>query len=255
MVRPEQIRLGGADARGVVATVQSYEYYGHDAVVRVRPERTGLPDLVVRVTGGAPIEPGRRVGLSVLGTVVVWPREAPSRGFRPNNALVTTAVSSSMHYSDGSEWQRRSGIAGRCDGRRRRTPCRGVSWAAGVWSRGDLVPAARLLGPYRPAAAHGGGGQGQWLPTGLRLFGRAGAQGDQAIARLRGLPAVGPAGRGVPAGGSGLGPGVGQPRLDGNQLGAGPLQRRGRRSAGRWPGCLQHRAAGGSGRGARCGHR
>ena len=52
LVRPEQIRLEEAADGGVVATVQSYEYYGHDAVVRVRPERTGLPDLVVRVTGG-----------------------------------------------------------------------------------------------------------------------------------------------------------------------------------------------------------
>ena len=58
-----------------MATVQSYEYYGHDAVVRVRPDGGSLPDLVVRVTGGAPLEPGRRVGLSVLGDVVVWPQE------------------------------------------------------------------------------------------------------------------------------------------------------------------------------------
>jgi iron(III) transport system ATP-binding protein len=75
MVRPEQIRLEAATDAGVVATVQSYEYYGHDAVVRVRPVGTGLPDLVVRVTGGAPLEPGHRVGVSVLGAVVVWPQE------------------------------------------------------------------------------------------------------------------------------------------------------------------------------------
>jgi iron(III) transport system ATP-binding protein len=75
MVRPEQIRLQEATNEGVVATVQSYEYYGHDAVVRVRPEGTSLPDLVVRVTGGAPLLPGLRVGVSVLGAVVVWPQE------------------------------------------------------------------------------------------------------------------------------------------------------------------------------------
>ena len=68
---------------GVAATVQSYEYYGHDAVVRVRPEADGLPDLVVRVTGGVPLEPGRRVGLSVLGAVVVWPREPEERAKIP----------------------------------------------------------------------------------------------------------------------------------------------------------------------------
>ncbi len=55
--------------------MQSYEYYGHDAVVRVRADVGGLPDLVVRVTGGVPLEPGRRVGLSVLGAVLVWPQE------------------------------------------------------------------------------------------------------------------------------------------------------------------------------------
>jgi ABC-type sugar transport system ATPase subunit len=75
MVRPEQIRLEEATGGGVVATVKSYEYYGHDAVVRVRPEGTDLPDLVVRVTGGAPFQPGHRVGVSVLGAVVVWPQE------------------------------------------------------------------------------------------------------------------------------------------------------------------------------------
>jgi iron(III) transport system ATP-binding protein len=74
MVRPEQIRLEET-LRGVVGTVQSYEYYGHDAVVRVRPEGGTMPELVVRVTGGQPLEPGHRVGLSVLGAVVVWPLE------------------------------------------------------------------------------------------------------------------------------------------------------------------------------------
>ena len=33
------------------------------------PKVDGLPDLVVRVTGGVPLEPGHRVGLSVLGAV------------------------------------------------------------------------------------------------------------------------------------------------------------------------------------------
>ncbi len=75
MVRPEQIKLDLGSNGGVVATVQSYEYYGHDAVVRVRPDAGDLPDLVVRVTGGEPLEPGHRVGLSVLGAVVVWAKE------------------------------------------------------------------------------------------------------------------------------------------------------------------------------------
>jgi len=72
LVRPEQIELGepGGPMNGTVA---SYEYYGHDAVVRVHPEVDGLPDLVVRVTGGSPLAPGTKVGLSVRGWVVAWP--------------------------------------------------------------------------------------------------------------------------------------------------------------------------------------
>jgi iron(III) transport system ATP-binding protein len=79
MVRPEQIRLEQPFKGGIAATVESYEYYGHDAVVRVRPEAEGLPKLVVRVTGGVPLEPGHRVGLSVLGAVVCWPWEPQER--------------------------------------------------------------------------------------------------------------------------------------------------------------------------------
>jgi iron(III) transport system ATP-binding protein len=82
LVRPEQIVLSdataggpaGAPAGGLEGTVESYEYFGHDAVVRVRPGSADLPELVVRVTGGRPVEPGRRVGLSVQGGVVAWPR-------------------------------------------------------------------------------------------------------------------------------------------------------------------------------------
>ena len=83
MVRPEQIRLEQPTNGGVAGTVESYEYYGHDAVVRVRPEADGLPNLVVRVTGGVPFEPGHRVGLCVLGAVVVWPWEPEERAKIP----------------------------------------------------------------------------------------------------------------------------------------------------------------------------
>jgi iron(III) transport system ATP-binding protein len=72
LVRPEQIELGEPTGR-MDATVASYEYYGHDAVVRVRPELEALPDLVVRVTGGSPLEPGSKVGLLVRGPVLAWP--------------------------------------------------------------------------------------------------------------------------------------------------------------------------------------
>jgi iron(III) transport system ATP-binding protein len=73
MIRPEQLLIGEADAAAVVATVESYQYFGHDAVVRVRPELDRLPELVVRVTGGHPLAAGSRVGLTVQGPVVAWP--------------------------------------------------------------------------------------------------------------------------------------------------------------------------------------
>ena len=98
MVRPEQIRLDEPANGGVAATVQSYEYYGHDAVVRVRPEADGLPDLVVRVTGGVPLEPGHRVGLSRARRRRGLAAGAGGAGEDPpNNAFVTTAVSSGVH--------------------------------------------------------------------------------------------------------------------------------------------------------------
>jgi iron(III) transport system ATP-binding protein len=72
LVRPEQIELGEPTGQ-MDGTVASYEYYGHDAVVHVHPELEALPDLVVRVTGGSPLEPGRKVGLTVRGPVRAWP--------------------------------------------------------------------------------------------------------------------------------------------------------------------------------------
>jgi iron(III) transport system ATP-binding protein len=73
MIRPEQLVICEEAGAPVAATVESYEYYGHDAVVRVRPEPGELPDLVVRVTGGVPLVTGSRVGLRVHGSVVAWP--------------------------------------------------------------------------------------------------------------------------------------------------------------------------------------
>jgi ABC-type Fe3+/spermidine/putrescine transport system ATPase subunit len=79
LVRPEQIELGQPTGT-MNGTVASYEYYGHDAVVRVRPELEGVPDLVVRVTGGSPLVPGTKVGLSVRGRVVAWPLDGRDPG-------------------------------------------------------------------------------------------------------------------------------------------------------------------------------
>jgi len=77
MVRPEQIALGDVTTGTLEGTVASYEYFGHDAVVRVRTGPAGLPDLVVRVNGWTPLPLGHRVGLVVHGPVVAWPVGPP----------------------------------------------------------------------------------------------------------------------------------------------------------------------------------
>jgi iron(III) transport system ATP-binding protein len=78
LIRPEQLVPTAAAGAAAVGTVESYEYYGHDAVVRVRPESDRLPELVVRLTGGTTLEAGTRVGLAVQGPVVAWPLGDPA---------------------------------------------------------------------------------------------------------------------------------------------------------------------------------
>jgi iron(III) transport system ATP-binding protein len=89
MVRPEQLLLGDADA-AVPSVVRSYEYFGHDAVVRVQPDDGDLPELVVRISGGMPLAPGTHVGVRVQGTVVVWPGSADVRELQDPETLRTT---------------------------------------------------------------------------------------------------------------------------------------------------------------------
>ncbi len=105
MVRPEQLLLsdddagagadgavaeGAAAGRAIPSVVHSYEYFGHDAVVRVQPDDAALPELVVRITGGIPLAPGTRVGVSVHGPVVVWPEPAEVSGLEAPESLRTT---------------------------------------------------------------------------------------------------------------------------------------------------------------------
>ena len=115
MIRPEQLVIGDVDLGRLAGTVESYEYYGHDAVARVQPEAGSLPDLIVRVTGGIPLVTGARVGLT-RGRGRWWPgprgartqqEEGPTAGDRHRqeaprsrkHASVTAAVSSRVHYS------------------------------------------------------------------------------------------------------------------------------------------------------------
>ena len=90
LVRPEQLVLGAEGEGTMAGVVTEYEYYGHDAVVRVRPDRPCGPDghsLVVRVIGVDRVRPGDRVG---------WPaggRSGPGR-IPPgqDDVIVTTPV-------------------------------------------------------------------------------------------------------------------------------------------------------------------
>jgi iron(III) transport system ATP-binding protein len=84
LVRPEQIELikepAGAYLTGFVL---DYQYFGHDAVIRVRPDARAEPDaLVVRITGGSAWAPATRVGMSARGPVLAYrapptPRRSP----------------------------------------------------------------------------------------------------------------------------------------------------------------------------------
>jgi len=74
LIRPEQIELGAPTGTGLAGTVATTEYYGHDAVVRVKTDVDDLPELVVRLSGDVPPTSGSRVGITVRGTVVAWPR-------------------------------------------------------------------------------------------------------------------------------------------------------------------------------------
>jgi iron(III) transport system ATP-binding protein len=74
LIRPEQLQVEPVGGGPVAGVLRSYEYFGHDAVMRVQPDQADvLPELVIRVTGGDPMVPGSRVGLSVHGPVVAWP--------------------------------------------------------------------------------------------------------------------------------------------------------------------------------------
>jgi iron(III) transport system ATP-binding protein len=83
LIRPEQICLAPPGSDAISARVTATQYYGHDALVAVRPDAvpqdTALPDagrpdaeLRLRVSRDSPPEPGEFVGLTVHGAVAAW---------------------------------------------------------------------------------------------------------------------------------------------------------------------------------------
>jgi iron(III) transport system ATP-binding protein len=102
LVRPEQLRIrvtGSGDptgSPGLPGQVVQSEYYGHDAVVRVRPAAAdGEPALLtVRLHGDAPPPLGTPVVVTAEGATTVWPSGA--------TASSGATVSSGATASSGS---------------------------------------------------------------------------------------------------------------------------------------------------------
>ena len=79
LVRPEQIVVSAARGEdGRTALVLASEFYGHDAVIRLRADWEGSETFVARSSMARDLpEVGARVTLSVRGRVAVWPDTAP----------------------------------------------------------------------------------------------------------------------------------------------------------------------------------
>jgi iron(III) transport system ATP-binding protein len=87
LVRPEQLELeplewpeavAGPAAPsvlgGLAGHVVACEYYGHDAVVRVRPDGDAAAEVIVRTAGGPQLPPGALVVVRARGPVIAWSR-------------------------------------------------------------------------------------------------------------------------------------------------------------------------------------
>jgi iron(III) transport system ATP-binding protein len=74
MVRPEQLLLApGGSEDPHACEVVDHEFYGHDAIVRLKPlHATGPELLVVRVRGGVDWQRGAVAAVTVEGPVVAW---------------------------------------------------------------------------------------------------------------------------------------------------------------------------------------
>jgi len=75
----DELQPGGTPAEpapaGLAGRVVACEYYGHDAVVRVRPTgQPGTQDVIVRTAGGPQLPVGESVIVRAHGPVIAWPR-------------------------------------------------------------------------------------------------------------------------------------------------------------------------------------
>jgi iron(III) transport system ATP-binding protein len=84
LIRPEQLEISERTAPGapddqqpgcLAGRVVACEYYGHDAVVRVRPDDAAPGQtVIVRTSGGPQLAPGAAVFVRARGPVVAWAR-------------------------------------------------------------------------------------------------------------------------------------------------------------------------------------
>jgi iron(III) transport system ATP-binding protein len=74
MIRPEQLLLSrGRKRGGHSCEVVDHEFYGHDAIVRLKPLRGDeAPTLVVRIRGGVDWPRGSVTTVTVDGPVIAW---------------------------------------------------------------------------------------------------------------------------------------------------------------------------------------
>jgi hypothetical protein len=79
LIRPEQLEIlaeapDGRDHPDCLAgRVIACDYYGHDAVVRVRPDgQPSSDEVIVRTTGGPQLPAGAPVFVRARGPVIAW---------------------------------------------------------------------------------------------------------------------------------------------------------------------------------------
>jgi ABC-type Fe3+/spermidine/putrescine transport system ATPase subunit len=79
LIRPEQIVLSSATSTNACARVLHTEFYGHDAVVKLRANFDGATTLVARTADATELpDHDSEVGVTVRGGVVAWLDETAS---------------------------------------------------------------------------------------------------------------------------------------------------------------------------------
>jgi iron(III) transport system ATP-binding protein len=83
LVRPEQLQVElGATAPGLPGLIVDVQFYGHDIVVTVAPDKPcGADTVIARASGGLAADIGAPVTLTVTEPVHAWAKGASTQGF------------------------------------------------------------------------------------------------------------------------------------------------------------------------------